>query len=142
MLKQRPPHAATAIATLGLIATLAAAPAAMSAEQPDIPAGQPITSWVENGQNGRYLLQREDGELPEGTAEMTGVVLSDSNCAPDSDNINHCRNEIRLENGRVITGIDNHRMSVNRCLRQGETVTVSALNDAWFVVLTKAAMAN
>ncbi|WP_319520316.1 hypothetical protein [uncultured Martelella sp.] len=136
MLKHIRNRAVSGLAGIGIAATLLVAPAAISAQQPVIPEGETISSWVENGQNGRYLLQMLEGEVPAGETAMTGVILSDTDCAPDADGINHCKNEIRLENGSVIKGTNNHRMSVNRCLKPGETVTVSPLNDEWAVVLT------
>lgn len=130
---------ASAIAALGLAAALFAAPAAYSAEQPEIPAGEAISTWVENGENGRYLLQLREGGVPAGETAITGTILSDTDCAPDADGINHCKNEIRLEDGSVLKGVNNHRMSVNRCLKPGETVKVSPLADGWAVVVIEGA---
>ncbi|MBB4120595.1 hypothetical protein [Martelella radicis] len=142
MMKISRNSAASAIATLGLVSVLLAAPAAISAEQPEIPAGETISTWVENGQDGRYLLQLLEGAVPEGKAAIAGTILSDTDCAPDADGINHCKNEIRLEDGSALKGINNHRMSVNRCLKPGETVTVTPLNDEWAVVLIEEAAVN
>ncbi|TNB47343.1 hypothetical protein FF124_14345 [Martelella lutilitoris] len=133
---------ASAIAALGLAAALLAVPAAFSAEQPVIPAGETISTWVENGQNGRYLLQLLEGGVPAGETAINGTILSDTDCAPDADGINHCKNEIRLEDGSVLKGVNNHRMSVNRCLKPGEAVTVSPLADGWAVVLIEDATEN
>ncbi len=135
-------YSASAIAALGLAAALLAVPAAFSAEQPAIPAGEAISTWVENGQNGRYLLQLLKGGVPAGETAITGTILSDTDCAADADGINHCKNEIRLEDGSMLKGVNNHRMSVNRCLKPGETVTVSPLADGWAVVLIEGATEN
>ncbi|WP_114010879.1 hypothetical protein [Cohaesibacter intestini] len=122
----------------GISAFLLGAPIAMSA-QPEIPAGAGISSWVENGSGGKYTLQILEGTLPEAGTSVTAKVLSDSNCAPDEEGINHCENVIKMPDGSKLKGIDNHRMSVNRCLRAGETVTISMLTDGWATVLTKQA---
>lgn len=122
----------------GLATFLLGAPIAMSA-QPDIPAGAGISSWIENGSGGKYTLQILEGTLPEAGKSVTAKVLSDSNCAPDEEGINHCENVIKMPDGSKLVGIDNHRMSVNRCLRAGEKVTISMLTDGWATVLTKEA---
>ncbi|WP_162916824.1 hypothetical protein [Cohaesibacter haloalkalitolerans] len=120
----------------GIVAFLLTIPAAMSA-QPDIPTGAGISSWVENGSGGKYTLQILEGTLPAAGQSVTAKVLTDTDCAPDEEGINHCRNEIELSDGSKLTGIDNHRMSANRCLRPGEEVTVSMLTDGWATVLVK-----
>nr|WP_319516856.1 hypothetical protein [uncultured Cohaesibacter sp.] len=122
----------------GISASLLGAPKAMSA-QPEIPTGAGISSWVENGSGGKYTLQILEGTLPEAGKSVTAKVLSDSNCAPDEEGINHCENVIKMPDGSKLVGIDNHRMSVNRCLRAGEKVTISMLTDGWATVLTKEA---
>lgn len=122
----------------GLAALLLGAPLALAA-QPEIPEGANISSWVENGQGGTYYLQILDGTLPEDGVSVSGTVLSDSDCAPDEDDINHCRNEIELQDGSILTGIDNHRMSVNPCLSPDDVVTVSKLTDGWAIILTEEA---
>nr|WP_319483055.1 hypothetical protein [uncultured Cohaesibacter sp.] len=99
--------------------------------------GAGITSWVENGSGGKYTLRIQEGTLPAAGRSVAATVLSDSDCAPDKEGINHCRNEIELSDGSRLTGIDNHRMSVNRCLRSGEKVTISMLTDGWATVLTE-----
>jgi len=133
-------NAANSIST-GLIAAgfatlLLGAPVAISA-QPEIPVSAGISSWIENGSGGKYTLEIIKGALPEEGQSVSATILSDSDCAPDEEGINHCRNEIELSDGSRLTGIDNHRMSVNRCLRSGEKVTISKLTDGWATVLTK-----
>ncbi|WP_319531992.1 hypothetical protein [uncultured Cohaesibacter sp.] len=141
MTKQNSKRIASSLLATGLATFLLGAPIAMSA-QPDIPAGAGISSWIENGSGGKYTLQIIEGSLPEPGQSYKAKVLSDSDCAPDEEGINHCRNEIELSDGSRLIGIDNHRMSVNRCLRSGERVTISMLEEGWATVLTKAAMKN
>ncbi|WP_144409584.1 hypothetical protein [Martelella endophytica] len=125
------------LAVAGLSALLFGATAALAAG-PAIPEGTGITSWAENGEGGIYLLQLYEGGVAANQPPMIGEVLSDSNCSPDEDNINHCENEIRFEDGTTLKGINNHRMAVNRCLRRGEKVFVSHLEDGWVLVSTGA----
>lgn len=141
MLKLNGKASLSTIAGLGIAAFLVSAPVAMSA-QPEIPAGAGISSWVENGAGGRYLLQVQKGTMPEAGQSVVGTVLSDSDCAPDEDGINHCRNEIQLPDGSILTGIDNHRMSVNPCLSPDDKVTVSQFSDGWALILTEEAQAS
>ena len=54
----------------------------------------------------------------------SGVVLTDTECVPDAAGVSHCRNEIRLENGRTLTLRHPHDMSVVPCLSPGEPVLV------------------
>lgn len=61
------------------------------------------------------------GTLPAG--EHEAEVLSDRNCAPDSEGISHCLNELALGK-KHITIRHHHRMSEVPCLRPGEMVTV------------------
>ena len=88
------------------------------------------------GSDGQYLLQLADGELPPAGVRTFGVVLSDTNCEPDAQGLNHCRNGIRLADGSTINLIDNHMMSRYRCLQPGETVSLTTFDDAWVVALT------
>jgi len=77
-----------------------------------------------------------EGQLPPTGVRTTGVVLSDTNCEPDAQGLNHCRNGIRLADGSTISVIDNHMMSRYRCLRPGETVSLTTLGSSWVVALT------
>lgn len=61
------------------------------------------------------------GELPGGAHEAE--VLSDRDCAPDTDGVSHCLNELALGSTRL-TIRHRHRMSQVPCLRPGETVTL------------------
>lgn len=120
-------------AAAGLGAMLLGAPVAF-AGGPAIPEGTGIDSWVDNGQGGVYLFEVREGSLPEGETAPVGEVIADINCGPDADNINHCENEIRFSDGSTMKGVNNHRMAVNRCLKPGEKVSVSYLQDGWAVV--------
>ncbi|QQM28762.1 hypothetical protein JET14_10300 [Martelella lutilitoris] len=130
-------RAARLVTTVGVSVMLVGVSAAFAAG-PAIPEGTGMTSWVENGEGGVYLLELREGGLPEGEASVVGEVLSDSNCAPDADNINHCENVIRFSDGSTLMAVNNHRMAVNRCLRRGEKVYVSNLEEGWLVVSTGA----
>lgn len=122
-----------ALALAGAVVALATpAPSAMAAENnPPIPAAAELSSWRENGTDGRYVLQMLDGEAPQ--AAVTGEILSDTQCAPDDQGINHCHNEIRLPDGTTITVIDNHSMMENPCLTPGEKITLKPLDTGWIV---------
>lgn len=104
--------------------------------QPEIPSGYDLSSWYENGRGGKYLLQLMDGQLPPAGVRASGMVLSDTNCEPDAQGLNHCRNGIRLADGTVFNAIDNHMMSRFRCLQPGETVLLTTFKDGWVVALT------
>lgn len=67
------------------------------------------------------------GDLPSGVHEAE--VLSDRDCAPDSEGISHCLNELDLGTNRI-TIRHHHRMREVPCLRPGETVTV--MNEATY----------
>ena len=114
--------------------------AACTAEtwEPPIPHGAGITSWFDNGTNGQYVLNVVGNVSPDIDARgLHARVLSDTNCAPDARGLNHCHNVLRFENGEQVEVINNHQMSVHRCLRPGETVVVNALNDKWIRLQTR-----
>jgi hypothetical protein len=106
--------------------------------QPEIPAGSDLSSWQDNGHDGKYLLKVTNGAgaAPAVGASSSGVVLSDTNCEPDAEGMNHCRNGIRLANGKTIYVINNHRMARYRCLQPEETVSLTTLSNGWVVALT------
>ena len=64
----------------------------------------------------------EAGAMPH--AEMNGTVMTDSECSPDAAGISHCRNEIRLADGRTIVVRHPHDMARVPCLSPGEDVFV------------------
>lgn len=126
------PGLGVALAIAGAVALLADPPsAATAAENPPIPSRAELTSWKQNGHDGRYVLQVIEGRLPAETT--TGTILSDTQCEPDAQMINHCHNQIRLANGETITVIDNHSMMVNPCLAPGATMTIQTLETGWIV---------
>jgi hypothetical protein len=63
------------------------------------------------------------GALPKGA--VTATVLTDEDCAPDSDGVSHCRNKLRLASGRTITVRHPHRMMDVPCMTPGEKVRVA-----------------
>jgi hypothetical protein len=64
------------------------------------------------------------GALPR--AAMDGVVLSDEDCAPDAAGISHCRNALRLADGRTLVVRHAHDMRIVPCLTPGEHVVVQS----------------
>jgi hypothetical protein len=56
---------------------------------------------------------------------MSGRVLTDTRCNPDSMGVSHCLNRVRLANGAVITVGHDHRMADIPCLSPGERITIS-----------------
>ena len=106
--------------------------------QPEIPAGSDLSSWQENGHDGKYLLKVTNGAgaAPAVGTSLSGVVLTDTACEPDAEGMNHCRNGIRLANGMTIYVINNHRMGTYRCLQPDETVSLTTFSPGWVVALT------
>lgn len=98
-----------------------------------IPAGTGLTSWYENGRDGRYLLHVIEGSADHAAAGTLGTVRTDSNCAPDAQGLSHCHNIIELASGERITVVDTHQMSRHRCLRPGEAVRVRRVNRDWVI---------
>lgn len=62
----------------------------------------------------------EEGALPAGTLEAR--VLTDEDCAPDSQGISHCRNQVRLADGSTVVLRHPHDMTRVPCLVPGERV--------------------
>jgi hypothetical protein len=60
------------------------------------------------------------GTMPHG--RVTATVLTDEQCAPDSQGISHCLNRLRLEDGSEIAVRHPHDMGRVACLAPGETV--------------------
>jgi hypothetical protein len=118
----------------GSLALPSMAPAATGGQtEPAIPRGVSLASWFDNGQGGRYVLQLAQGRPPAFGTQVTGVVLSDSDCAPDAQGLNHCRNVIELADGSRFQVINNHQMMRNRCLGNGDRLTLRAVNSGWVV---------
>jgi hypothetical protein len=61
------------------------------------------------------------------TQTTTATVLTDSNCAPDTNEISHCLNTPKLANGKRITVRHDHNMANDPCLTPGEHVLLSRL---------------
>jgi len=99
--------------------------------EPTIPRGASLTSWSENGRDGRYVLNILDGDAPPAGVQVSGVVLSDTNCTPDLRGFNHCHNGIQLADGVDIVVINTHRMKIYRCLRPGDKLLLSRINGSW-----------
>lgn len=118
-------------------ALLVALGACGAGTQSGIPAGAGIHSWYENGTGGRYVAPVIEGSARSlGSGSRIGVVLSDTNCAPDARGLSHCHNGIAFGDGTEITVMDNHQMSRHRCLRPGERVRVSLLKGDWVTLQT------
>lgn len=109
------------------------ADAGNSGGQPAIPAGASLSSWHENGDKGRYLLQLVDANnrLPPVGERIVAKVLSDTNCTPDAAGLSHCRNDLALANGARITVVNNHQMARNGCLRPGGLLSLERMDGQW-----------
>jgi len=68
----------------------------------------------------RLSAMLEEGRMLE--KPMMADVLTDTDCAPDEQMISHCRNEMRLRDGRRIVLRHPHDMSRIPCLAPGEQV--------------------
>jgi len=78
-----------------------------------------------NGLGGFELVFLTNGAMPR---KPTGaMVLTDTNCAADSNGISHCSNVLRLASGRRIRVRHDHSMMNDPCLVPGERVRVRAL---------------
>lgn len=64
------------------------------------------------------MLQK--GQMP--AAPTTAEVLTDTDCGPDSQMISHCRNEVRLPDGKKLVLRHPHDMRKVPCLAPGERV--------------------
>jgi hypothetical protein len=114
-------------------AALVSCSANTSNEKPPIPSGASSSSWHDNGAGGRYLLQIERGRAPATGETIAGVVKTDTDCDPDQQNLNHCRNTIELSDGRWLDVVDNHEMARHRCLSPGESIVLTRFNSDWVV---------
>lgn len=102
--------------------------------EPAVPHDAGIQSWYENGSGGRYVVPVISGRASYVTGATRGVVLTDSDCAPDARGLSHCHSIISLQNGARIQIQNNHRMSIHRCLQPGETVVVQPMHGSWVTV--------
>lgn len=114
-----------------LVTLIVLAGCSATAADEGIPAGAGFTHWADNGAGGQYVLNVIKGHVRGVSSGASATVMTDSNCAPDAQGINHCHNILKFSNGQQIEVVDNHKMMRHRCLRPGETVSVSVLNDNW-----------
>ena len=68
----------------------------------------------------RLSAMLEDGTMPD--RPMMADVMTDTDCTPDAQMISHCRNVMRLADGRQIVLRHPHQMSRIPCLAPGERV--------------------
>lgn len=68
----------------------------------------------------RLSAMLETGSMPH--EPMMGLVLSDTECAPDTKMISRCRNDVRLADGSTIVLRHPHDMHTIPCLAPGEQV--------------------
>jgi hypothetical protein len=78
-----------------------------------------------NGFGGRELVFLTKGTMPRKPTGAT--VLTDTNCAADSNGISHCSNVLRVASGRRMHVRHDHSMMNDPCLVPGERVRVRAL---------------
>ena len=71
--------------------------------------------------DGTLTVGFERGMKPP-ASETDAVVVTDENCTPDADGVSHCRNEIRMANGKTVRVQHDHRMHEVPCLVPGEKV--------------------
>jgi len=102
---------------------------------PTIPPGVSLTSWFDNGKGGEHVLQIANGTAPLPGVRLIGTVTTDTDCDPDAQGLNHCRNNIDLGNGRSIEVIHNHAMHRFPCLEPGQRLSITRLNANWVVAL-------
>ena len=101
--------------------------------EPAIPPGVNLKSWFDNGAGGQRLLKVRQGDAPAAGVQVTGTVLTDTNCEPDTQGLSHCHNIIDLGGGRRIEVVNNHIMSTHPCLAPGQRITVTRLNADWVI---------
>lgn len=68
----------------------------------------------------RLSAMLENGAMIDGPT--MAEVLTDTDCTPDAQMVSHCRNEMRLPDGRGIVLRHPHDMSKVPCLAPGERV--------------------
>ncbi len=101
--------------------------------QPPIPRGVAMKSWQDNGRDGRYLLQLAQGSGFKAGKPVVGTVTSDTDCDVDAEGLSHCHNSIKLPDGREIAVIDTHNMHRNRCLGEGDRISLTRMSGPWIV---------
>jgi hypothetical protein len=108
------------------------APAALAAD-PAIPAGADFASWADNGRDGQIVLRLVNGDAPAPGVSLSGVVKSDTNCAPDAQGVSYCQNVIALADGATIAATHAHAMSRYGCLWPGQRLSIARLDGDWLV---------
>lgn len=127
---------AVLIACAGALVWFTALPGAHASE-PSIPAGAGLSSWYANGAQGRYVLEVIDGHLSAAAKQgLHGTVMTDANCAPDAQGLNHCHNLIVLDNGARLMVVNHHQMTHHHCLRPGESIMIAPLAAHWATLQT------
>ncbi len=101
--------------------------------EPSIPPGVSLTTWFDNGKGGQHVLQIAQGEAPPVGSRVIGTVQTDTDCDSDAQGLNHCHNDIALENGKTISVIDNHAMQRFPCLAPGQRLSITRLNENWVI---------
>lgn len=101
--------------------------------EPSIPSGVSLTTWFDNGKGGQHILQIAQGDAPPVGLRVIGTVQTDTDCDPDAQGLNHCRNDIALENGKTISVIHNHAMHRFPCLEPGQRLSITRLNENWII---------
>lgn len=125
----------TALALLGGAAAWAVfgsdggapAPAYVSEHPVDVPAAArtvlvSATMPPPSESPDRLSAKLERGTMPSG--QMTGEVMTDTDCTPDAQMISRCRNEVRLADGTTIVLRHPHDMRTIPCLAPGERVSL------------------
>jgi len=118
---------------LTTLAAVASVPITAAAVEPAIPDGAQLSSWYDNGQDGRYVLEVLRGPSRAATGAVEGIVQSDANCAPDAQGLSHCHNVIDMSNGSRLLVRNTHLMMLHRCLAPGDRISLRALNENWVV---------
>ncbi len=101
--------------------------------EPAIPSGVSLASWFDNGKGEQHVLRLVGGDAPPTGVRASGTVVTDTDCDPDAQGLNHCRNRIDLGNGRSIEVIHNHAMHRYPCLAPGQRLSITRLNADWVV---------
>ena len=101
--------------------------------EPSIPSGVSLTTWFDNGKGGEHVLQIAKGSPSPVGVRLIGTVQTDTDCDPDAQGLNHCHNDIALENGKTISVIHNHAMHRYPCLEPGQRLLITRLNENWVV---------
>jgi hypothetical protein len=101
--------------------------------EPAIPSGVNLKSWFDNGAGGAHLLKIMQGRAPTDGTQVSGTVLTDTNCDPDAQGLSHCHNIIDLGGGRRIEVVNTPFMSKHPCLSPGQQLTLTRLNADWVI---------